>query len=109
MQQTMCYNCPVVTSYPRTLLPIWKRCKTGRLRFGIRFCRWTIRAGWPRDSARNSPEKTFRNGKSAGALAKAYAEQSAYKADVRQKGEEVLKYIATIVGRDCSGRKAVSH
>lgn len=94
-----CYNCPVVTSYPENIAANMEALQNGEITFWHPFLPLDNPSRLAKRLCQELAGENLSKREISRALAKAYAEQSAYKADVRQKGEEVLKYIATHRGK----------
>lgn len=88
-----CYHCPIVTSYPENIAANMEVLQNEKITFWHPFLPLTN----PRRLAKRLTKELSGEGLTkleiCEALDKAYKEQTTYKEDVRQKGEEILKYI----------------
>ena len=90
-----CYNCPVVTSYPENIAANVEAVQTGDITFWHPFLPLDHPDRLAKRLHRELAGENLTKREIRQALAKAYAEQAAYQAAVRQKGEETLHYIQT--------------
>jgi predicted CoA-substrate-specific enzyme activase len=90
-----CYNCPVVASYPENIAANMEAVQNGEITFWHPFLPLDNSGRLAKRLRRELAGENLAKREISQALAKAYAEQAAYKEDVRQKGKEVLNYIIT--------------
>ena len=88
-----CYNCPIVTSYPENIAANMEALESGDVTFWHPFLPIDNPVRLAKRLSQELASENLSKREISSALEKAYAEQAAYKADVRQKGEEVIQYI----------------
>ncbi|MBP1763761.1 MAG: 2-hydroxyglutaryl-CoA dehydratase, partial [Firmicutes bacterium] len=93
------YNCPVVTSYPENIAANMEVLQTGEITFWHPFLPLDNPNRLAKRLSQELAGENLAKWEISRALDKAYAEQAAYKADVRQKGAEVLSYIKAHHGK----------
>jgi len=89
-----CYNCPIVTSYPENINANMDILRNQGTVFLHPFLPLDRPDRMVRRLVRELASENLPKGEIVRAVKKAYAELTSYKDDIRQKGEEILQYIA---------------
>ncbi|MCE5285373.1 MAG: 2-hydroxyacyl-CoA dehydratase [Pelosinus sp.] len=94
-----CYNCPIVSAYPENIAANMDVLQEKEITFWHPFLPLNHSGRLEHRLSQELAGENLTRREINRALEKAYAEQAAYKADVRQKGEEALVYMKAHHGK----------